>query len=160
MIIVTVGMQLGFDRLIEAMDALAPNLDMEVIAQTGKGTYQPRNMKALASIAPAQFEDMVQRSRLIVSHAGIGTVLTAQRFKKPILLFPRRFDHSEHRNDHQVATARHLKGRSGLLVAMDETELETRIAQGLSLSSSEPQLSPTAKQLRAAIDGFIQNGAV
>lgn len=158
MILVTVGMQLGFDRLIEAVDKLAPDLGMEVIAQTGKGTYRPKNMEARESIAPAEFESLVKKSHLIIAHAGIGTVLTAQRLSKPILLFPRRFDHGEHRNDHQVATARNLQGRSGLLIAMDESELAAKIAEGLALTSTQAQMSPTAKQLRGAIAGFIETG--
>ena len=158
MILVTVGMQLGFDRLIEAVDELAPGLGMEVIAQTGKGTYKPKHMEARESIAPAEFESLVKKSDLIISHAGIGTVLTAQRLSKPILLFPRRFDQGEHRNDHQVATARKLQGRSGLLIAMDESELEAKIAEGLALTSAQSQMSPTAKQLRNSIAGFIETG--
>lgn len=158
MILVTVGMQLGFDRLIEAVDKLAPDLGMEVIAQTGKGTYQPKNMEARESIAPAEFENLLQQSQLIVAHAGIGTVLTAQRLAKPIVLFPRRFDHGEHRNDHQVATVRNLDGRPGLLIAMDEAELKSKITEGLALASAKAQLSPTAKQLRSAIAGFIETG--
>ena len=156
MILVTVGMQLGFDRLIEAMDRLAPDLDMQVIAQTGKGEYKPQNMDARVSIAPAEFEKLVQSSSLIVAHAGIGTVLTAQRFQTPIVLMPRRFDQGEHRNDHQVATVRHLAGRSGVLIAMDETELNDRIAEGLAASSAQSQLSPTAIKLRSAIAEFIE----
>lgn len=158
MILVTVGMQLGFDRLIEAMDRLAPNLGMDVIAQVGKGEYKPANMETRISIAPAEFEQLIERCDLIVSHAGIGTVLTAQRFGKPILLFPRRFDHGEHRNDHQVATAHHLQGRSGLLVAMDEKELESQITAGLSMNAANAPISPSAAQLRQAISNFIENG--
>lgn len=158
MILVTVGMQLGFDRLIEAMDTIAPSLGIEVLAQTGKGTYQPKHMDARVSIAPAEFEELVKRSRLIVSHAGIGTVLTAQRFQKPIILFPRRLEHGEHRNDHQVATAQHLGGRAGLLIALDEAELLARIKEGLALSSAQTQISPTARTLHAAIAGFIEGG--
>ena len=90
MIIVTVGMQLGFDRLIAAMDDLAPGLGVPVIAQTGKGSYAPRNMEARVKIAPSEFEELVGQCRLIVAHAGIGTVLTAARCAKPILLMPRR----------------------------------------------------------------------
>lgn len=156
MILVTVGMQLGFDRLIEAMDKLAQDLDMEIVAQIGKGAYLPKNMEARVSIAPVEFEELIERSRLIVSHAGIGTVLTAQRFRKPILLFPRRFHHGEHRNNHQVATAQHLQGRQGLLVAMDETQLQLRIAEGLALTSAEAEMSPTADQLHRAISEFIE----
>ena len=158
MILVTVGMQLGFDRLIEAMDKLAPGLGVEVIAQVGRGEYTPQNMDTRISIPPAEFEQLVQRCQLIVAHAGIGTVLTAQRFGKPILLFPRRFDHGEHRNDHQVATARHLQGRPGVLIAMEETELETRIAEGLSMNIADAPVSATAAQLRQAIGSFIETG--
>lgn len=158
MILVTVGMQLGFDRLIEAMDKLTPTLGMEVIAQIGKGEYTPQNMETRISIAPAEFEGLVQKCDLIVSHAGIGTVLTAQRFQKPILLMPRRFDHGEHRNDHQVATVRHLQGRAGLLIAMDEKELEAKVAEGLALSTAKSDVSATAQQLQSAIAGFIETG--
>lgn len=158
MILVTVGMQLGFDRLIEAVDKLAPDLGAQVIAQTGKGTYQPLNMEARTSIAPAEFEELVQQCQLIISHAGIGTILTAQRFAKPIVLFPRRFDHGEHRNDHQVATVQNLQGRADLLIALEEAELKAKIAEGLELVSAQAQLSLTAKQLRGAIAGFIEGG--
>lgn len=160
MILVTVGMQLGFDRLIEAMDRLAPSLGMEVIAQIGRGEYEPEHMDTRISIAPAEFEQLVQQCKLIVAHAGIGTVLTAQRFGKPILLFPRRFDCGEHRNDHQVATANHLKGRAGLLVAMNEAELQSRIEEGLAMNVADAPVSATAKQLRTAISDFIETGEI
>lgn len=160
MILVTVGMQLGFDRLIAAMDALAPTLGMPVIAQTGKGTYRPQHMDARDKIAPAEFETLVGRARLIVAHAGIGTVLTAARCGKPILLMPRRADRAEHRNDHQLATVRKLAGRPGILVAMDETELAERIAQGLELDDRASAQSPTARQLHAALGAFIENRPV
>ncbi len=157
MIIVTVGMQLGFDRLIAAMDTLAPELGMPVIAQTGKGAYQPRNMEARGKIAPSEFEALVGEARLIVSHAGIGTVLTAARCQKPILLMPRRADFGEHRNDHQLATVGKLAGRPGILVAADESELAPRIAEGLALTDWSAVQSATARQLHAALAAFIEN---
>ena len=157
MILVTVGMQLGFDRLIAAMDALAPSLGMPVIAQTGKGTFQPQHMDARAKIAPAEFEALVQQSRLIVSHAGIGTVLTAARFARPIILVPRRADRGEHRNDHQLATVANLTGRPGILVAMDETALAEKIAEGLALPNWSAAQSSTARQLHGALAAFIEN---
>ncbi|WDA41841.1 glycosyltransferase [Erythrobacter sp. BLCC-B19] len=156
MIIVTVGMQLGFDRLIEAMDALAPRLGMPVIAQTGKGSYAPRNMEARVKIAPSEFETLVGEARLIVAHAGIGTVLTAARCQKPILLMPRRADLGEHRNDHQMATVGKLAGRPGIVVAADESELEARIAEGLALTDWTAVQSPTARQLHQALAAFIE----
>jgi UDP-N-acetylglucosamine transferase subunit ALG13 len=156
-IIVTVGMQLGFDRLIAAMDALAPDLGMPVIAQTGKGSYAPRNMEARAKIAPATFETLIGEARLIVSHAGIGTVLTAARCARPIVLMPRRANLGEHRNDHQLATVGKLAGRPGILVAQDESELAPRIAEGLALQDWSSVKSATAQQLHSALAAFIEN---
>jgi Uncharacterized conserved protein len=156
-IIVTVGMQLGFDRLIAAMDALAPELAMPVIAQTGRGSYKPQNMEARVKIAPAEFEALMGEAQLIVAHAGIGTVLTAARCRKPILLMPRRADLGEHRNDHQPATVGKLAGRPGILVAADESELAPRIAEGLAMRELSTTQSPTARQLHGALAAFIEN---
>lgn len=156
MILVTVGMQLGFDRLIAAMDRIAPGLGMPVIAQTGNGSYKARNMDVRPSITPGEFERLVKQAQLIVSHAGIGTVLTASRYDRPVLLMPRRAALGEHRNDHQLATVRGLGTRPGVLVAMDESELPDRIAQGLALEGWSTLRSPTAERMHAALARFIE----
>lgn len=158
MILVTVGMQLAFDRLIRAMDELAPTLDMPVVAQTGKGTYQARNIRTLESIPPSEFDEMIRETRLIVAHAGIGTVLTAQKFGKPILLFPRRAALGEHRNDHQLATVGQLRGRPGVIVVEDEADLAAGVAQGLAIDVIAEQTVPRRDQLRQALHTFIVSG--
>lgn len=160
MIIVTVGMQLPFDRLIEAMDALAPTLGMPVIAQTGLGTYHAKNMEMRPKIAPAEFERLVEGARLVVSHAGIGTVLTASRLATPIVLFPRRADMREHRNDHQMASVRNLEGRPGIFVAIAEPDLPDAIEQALNAGDWSQTPSPKAIQLQRAISTFIETGAI
>ncbi len=115
-------------------------------------------MKSHKRIAPAEFEKLVQQCDLIVSHAGIGTILTAQRTRRPIVIVPRRFENGEHRNNHQVATARNLTRSDGLLIAMDKSELEDRIAEGLMASGHETQESRTVTQLHNAITSFIETG--
>jgi UDP-N-acetylglucosamine transferase subunit ALG13 len=157
-IVVTVGMQLGFDRLIEAMDRLAPDLGVPVVAQTGKGRYVPKNMEAREKIAPAEFEALVEQAEVIVSHAGIGSMLTAARVGRPIVLMPRRANLKEHRNDHQMATARKFEGRPGILIAYDESELAERIAQARALGELPPQQAPSSRQLHEALARFIEDG--
>ncbi|MDY7097112.1 MAG: glycosyltransferase [Pseudomonadota bacterium] len=160
MILVTVGMQLGFDRLIAEMDRLAPELGMEVIAQTGKGEYEAVHMEQHEKIAPAEFEALAARAKVIVSHAGIGTVLTAQRMEKPIVLFPRRLEHGEHRNDHQMATVESLKGRSGIIIAMTEADLKPAIEEALKIGAAKSERSKTANGLHNAVARFIETGAL
>ncbi len=160
MILVTVGMQLGFDRLIRAMDEIAPTLDMPVIAQTGRGQYCPVNMETHESLDAGEFEALVAESKLIVSHAGVGTVLTAQRLRKSVILVPRRADMGEHRNDHQLATAKQLSGRPGILVVWHAAELGAAIRESLAnpdLPDGEPKASA---ELLNTVSSFIERGQV
>lgn len=162
MILVTVGMQLGFDRLIRAIDELAPDLPMPVVAQTGKGTYLARNIKTLESISPSEFDGMIKQTNLLVAHAGIGTVLTAQRFNKPLVLFPRRASFGEHRNDHQLATVGQLDGRPGIIVAHEESELREAIMRGLAMEmgSVADETAARRSRLTSAVDQFIRTGVI
>lgn len=127
MIFLTTGTQLHFDRLVRAMDRIASNLGEEVFAQIGFGSYKPSHMNWSETVKPQQFEEMCRNANCIVSHAGIGTILTARRLGKPLIVFPRRAEFGEHRNDHQVATVKHLSHLQGVYVAEDEATLETLV---------------------------------
>lgn len=158
MILVTVGMQLGFDRLICAMDEITPRLPVEVVAQIGNGTLVPRNMRCYRQLEPGAFVELVERSCLIVGHAGIGTLLTAERYRKPLVLFPRRADLGEHRNDHQSATARAFADRPGISIARNSDELERAIAKGLEAPCSHPVKTSPKTNLVDAVARFIDTG--
>ena len=161
MIFVTVGMQLPFDRLIRAMDEIALDLSIPVIAQTGSGRFKPENMETHQSISPAEFDDLAKRASLIVSHAGIGTVLAARRLRKPLVLLPRQSRLGEHRNDHQLATANQLIGRPGIYVAMEVEELRASIEQALAAPPIKPvEAGDEASRLKAAIANFIETGDI
>jgi UDP-N-acetylglucosamine transferase subunit ALG13 len=151
-------MQLGFDRLIRAMDQIAPQLTMPVFAQTGPGSYDPGNMTAKATIAPEEFDRLISSAKLLVSHAGIGTLLVAQRLQKPIIMFPRRAALREHRNDHQLATVNGLDGRPGVIVAMEEAELPGAIARGLAMAICPNDIPYARAQLEQAVGAFIRTG--
>jgi UDP-N-acetylglucosamine transferase subunit ALG13 len=146
MILVTVGTQLGFDRLISAMDNLANNLEVPIIAQIGSGNYKPKNMESSSTFDPAEFETLLKDSKLIVSHAGTGTILNATKHCKPIVILPRRAEFSEHRNNHQVATAQFMSNRPGVFVAMQETELLEQIQRAL--AAVVPKHAQTHERVR------------
>lgn len=149
MILLTIGTQLPFDRLVRAMDELAPRLGEEVIGQIGdSAAYRPAHFDAKARVPPAVFERYAKSARVIVSHAGIGTILNAGKLNKPIVVFPRRADLREHRNDHQLATCRQLRGRPGIYVAETVEELE-RLLTAPVLAGPE-QAEPEARVLLAS----------
>ncbi len=43
--------------------------------------------------------------------------------KKPLVIFPRQAALKEHRNDHQIATARQFSKRTGIYLASEEEDL-------------------------------------
>lgn len=125
MILVTVGAQMPFDRLCRAVDAWAAmrRCGDEVFAQIGNTDWRPTSIRWTAMIDPAEFAQAVQSCSAIVAHAGMGSILTALEYGKPILVMPRRGDLHETRNDHQVATAKRFNELGSVRVAFDESEL-------------------------------------
>jgi len=153
LILVTVGTQLPFDRLIKWIDSIAKDLPKPVLAQIGKGKYVPENMKWIKDIAPADFDRLFMDASVIVSHAGIGTVLTAKRFGKPIVLVPRQAALGEHRNDHQLATVSQLSGRHGIYIAHTEHELKSHLLHDL----QAPPIEEPTESDRASLVGYLRN---
>jgi len=124
-IFVTVGTQLSFDRLITAVDKWSVNNPSDkVFAQVGPTDYAPKHIEFADFVAPDVADGLFKQASLIVSHAGMGSILTALKYKKPILIMPRRASLGEHRNDHQLATAKWLGSTPGITVAKDESEIE------------------------------------
>lgn len=158
MILVTVGTQLPFDRLIQAMDMMAPALPHPVFAQTGKGRYVPLNMEWAASVNASAFDAMAANAAVIVSHAGTGTILLAQKLHKPVVVLARRAVLGEHRNDHQVATAEQMTGRPGVYVAREESELGLVIERALS-TQFEVAVPVQRERLKAEIGSFLAGEA-
>ena len=123
MIFVTVGAQMPFDRLVRVVDEWARRVGRDdVFAQIGPSRQRPAHIRWKCFLTPAEFRQHVESARVLVTHAGVGSILTGLEFGKGILVMPRRQAMRETRNDHQVATAERFKAR-GIAVATDEHEL-------------------------------------
>ena len=133
MILLTIGTMLPFDRLVRAVDRwAAEHREEQVFAQIGEqGAFEPVHMRWTRLLAPGAFSALVDRSRLLIAHAGTGSFFLAAERARPVVLFPRRASLKEHTTDHQVATARWLGGKPGVYVAMTEDEIPSAIAQAL-----------------------------
>ena len=129
MIFVTIGTQAPFDRFIKIVDEVAPQLGEEIIAQVYQCGFEPQNIKTVNFLAPDEFNELFDKARLIVSHAGMGTILSALQKRKPIIIFPRIAALGEHRNEHQLATAEKFKELGSVYVAMNEEELKQLIGR-------------------------------
>lgn len=161
MIFLTVGTQLPFDRLVKALDSWAGARGRSdifgQIADPGPDGYRPKNFPFTANVPPADFQQRCRDAALIVAHAGMGSLITAMTFGKPILVMPRRGHLNEHRNDHQFATAEKLGNRPGVAVALDEAELAAKLdamaAEGTAGAATLPPFAD--EKLIAAVRSAI-----
>lgn len=123
-VFVTVGSMLPFDRLVLAVDAwAAAHPEHECFAQIGESRVHPKAMASSAMVGPAEYRRRIQWCDLLVSHVGMGTVITAAELGRPVLLLPRRPELAEVTSDHQTATAKWLAGKPGVMIAEDEVAL-------------------------------------
>lgn len=160
MILVTVGTQLPFERLVKAIDHLALTLSQPVIAQIANGALEPKNMEAHQHIEADQFEELASHASLLVSHAGIGSVLLARRLNKPIVIMPRRAGLGEHRNDHQIGTARKLEGAPNVFVAWEADDLSFAISSALNGTICNEEPGASLHHLQEAVSHFIARGTL
>lgn len=156
MILLTVGTQLPFDRLVEAVDRVAPDLTEPVIAQVGVSEYRCKNIEARKSLAPREFEELFSSCSKIISHAGIGTILNAQKLMKPILIVPRRASFGEHRNDHQLATCRSLRNRKGIYIVEDASLLTVTAIEAAHEVWDQSSDQPARTMLMDTLRGFVK----
>lgn len=163
MIFVTVGTQLPFDRLVTGMDAWCARTGRgaEVFGQLGElggAARRPQHFPWSAGLSPEAFDTHMAQADLVVSHAGMGTIIGALSLGKPVVLLARRADLGEQRNDHQQATVAHFGTRPGVFVASDESALpdivDAALAHGTNGAAGLPRYAdPTLiAALREVID--------
>ena len=127
-----------FDRLVQAMDAWAAAIPAnDLLAQIGAGDYEPRHMRWVRKLDRAEYDATVAQARVVVAHAGVGSVVTAGELGKPIVLLPRRAHLGEHTSDHQIETAGWLRGKPGVHIAETEADLPDRLAAALAQGPGE-----------------------
>jgi UDP-N-acetylglucosamine transferase subunit ALG13 len=147
---------MSFDRLIRAVHGWASAAGREeILVQVGPGGWRPEGFRAVELLAPLEFRQRVQQARVVVSHAGMGTVLTALELGKPLLVMPRRGDLKETRNDHQIATARQLAQLGRATVAYDEDQLVHWLGKLDELPPPRPINAHASPKLISRIRHFI-----
>ena len=136
-IFATVGTQLPFDRLIRELDTWTDsNPQFDVFAQIGLSSYEPQHMNWDRKVPEKLFREYLSDCDAIVAHAGMGTIISTIENGKHVIVMPRRAEYGEHRNDHQLATAKRLGHLQGLAVVHNALELAAALENVLGSSSS------------------------
>ena len=156
MILITVGGQMPFDRLVRTVDEwAATHRDTQCFAQIGPGGWRPRHMEWVEFLPPPVFREKLENASLVVAHAGMGTILSALDLGKKLIVLPRLGHLRETRNDHQVATAKRLEAMGLVVHASDEKQLLAQLADPNAIEPRRSASSFASPSLLNAIRAFV-----
>jgi exopolysaccharide biosynthesis glucuronosyltransferase PssE len=151
MIFVTVGTnEARFDRLLRALANL--QLDEELIVQHGHSS--PIEIPGARNVDFLPFDAMTEtmrRARVVVTHAGVGSVMVALGNGKRPVVVPRRKEFGEAVDDHQLQLGRRF-AEAGLVTFVDAPE---DLADALDREQEAARVVPASSSLAADLRQYL-----
>lgn len=128
MIFVTLGTQkFQMNRLVKAADELALKTGREVFIQKGHSDYIPKNCKYTDFMDATEYNKNIAECDVLITHAGVGTIISGINSKKPIIVVPRMNKYAEHVDDHQCQIAEAFSSKGCVLSCTEVDKLEEYI---------------------------------
>lgn len=125
MILVTLGTQdKKFYRLLDMIQEEKDNGNIkdEIIVQAGYSSdYKSDDMKIIDLIPIDEFEELVKKCDFLITHGGVGSIITGLKHHKKVIAVPRLKKYKEHTNDHQVQIVDNFVN-DGYILKLDEND--------------------------------------
>lgn len=105
MILITLGTQdKSFKRLLDAIqkEINKGNIKDRVVVQAGCTKYTSSDMEIFDLIDRDKFSDLIKECELLITHGGVGSILTGLKNNKKVIAAPRLKEYKEHTNNHQL----------------------------------------------------------
>lgn len=135
MIFVTVGTQkFQMNRLLEKLDDLIRDgkITERVFAQIGYSDYKPQRCDYMPFLDESIFNKKISECSLIITHAGVGNIISGLLKNKKIIVFPRLAEYHEHVDDHQVEIANKFSDENYVIKCTNADELVVAIKKSKS----------------------------
>jgi len=132
MVFVVLGTQkFQMNRVVKLIDDLVANgkLEMPVVAQIGHSDYKPKSFEFHRFLEKVEFDRLISEAQLLITHGGVGAIMTAINCKKPVIVVPRLAKYAEHVDDHQKEIALAFAKKDFVLYCGDGDDIEDLIRQ-------------------------------
>lgn len=127
MILVMLGTQNNsFHRLLEEIESLIKNgvIKEKVIVQAGYTKFKSDDIEIFDLIPREKLEDYQKSADLIITHGGVGSIITSLKLGKKVIAIPRKHEYGEHVNNHQIEIVELFDKKGYILGCMNVEELE------------------------------------
>lgn len=125
MILVTLGTNdKTFIRLIKKIEELKIKgvIDGDVVVQAGFTKYESEHMQIFDLIDMDKFNELMSKCDLLITHGGVGTIVSGLKNGKKVIAVPRLAKYGEHVNDHQLQIIENF-AESGFILASYEVDM-------------------------------------
>lgn len=163
-IFLTIGTQLPFDRLVDCVTSSISSQEesaFELIVQTPNASEYisktTSNIVFRDIIPPAEYDEIVEDSEVLIAHAGMGSIITALESDKPLIIMARLAKFNEHRNDHQLATINEFKDFKGIYSIENETDLLALLWRAHDLDGAGSNESVRRKEFCSRLNEMMQD---
>ena len=158
MIFVTLGTQdKQFKRLLKDIDECITNgvIKDNVIVQAGYTKYDSKNMKIYDLLDKDEFDKYIKECDLLITHGGVGSILTGLKNNKKVIAAPRLAKYNEHMNDHQLQIVSRFS-EMGYILACNEGDDLSYIIEKSKTFKPKKYVSNTDNMIQI-IKNFIDN---
>ena len=124
MILVTLGTNdKSFERLLAEVERLIDLglIQEEVVVQAGKTIYHSEKMKIWDLLPMSEMEQLTKQCSLLITHGGVGSIISALKYGKRVIAVPRLEKYKEHVNDHQLQIIENFD-ESGFIIGLHGVE--------------------------------------
>jgi UDP-N-acetylglucosamine transferase subunit ALG13 len=127
MILVATGAsQFPFDRLLRAVSAL--DRGERVVVQHGCSAVKPDGAECVDFLPMPDLAALVREARVVVTHAGVGSILLCLTNGRSPVVVPRLKRFGETVDDHQLESARRFAAAGLVTLVEDPADLPAALA--------------------------------
>lgn len=160
MILVLLGTQNNsFHRLLEEIEKNidAGNIKDKVVVQAGFTKYNSNKMEIFDMIPQEELDILIKEADLVITHGGVGSIMSAVKQGKKVIAVPRLKKFDEHVNDHQLEIINTFK-RQGIIIGVNNVdELANALSESKSFERENLEINSQENKIVQIIDDFIQN---
>ena len=132
MIFVTLGTQdKVFTRLLSDIEKEINegNIKEKVVVQAGFTKYNSDKMQIFDLLPKEEFDKYISKCDLLITHGGVGSILTGLKNNKKVIAAPRLAKYNEHMNDHQKQIIEKFSSAGYILAYNEGDRLSEVLAQ-------------------------------
>lgn len=131
MILVTLGTQ--DKRFYRLLDAIQKQIDLgnikdKVVVQAGcSSDYESKDMEIFDLIPMEEFDNLISKCDLLITHGGVGSIITGLKNNKKVIAAARLSEYKEHTNNHQLQIIENFSNEGYILNLSNFDELGNMI---------------------------------